>query len=213
MYRWNERLLLAIAAVSTALFIALGLLVAWRSPLPGETAAVELAQRPGWFEPIAEFFEGPVDEWGIPIILVAAAFVATLRWRRWDFGLLFLLTQAISPLNRPLKVLFDRERPTEADGGILLRSMSDTMAYPSGHAFLAMLAFGMLAAFAWHFTSGWQRAAAMAVLTVLLFLAGVSRMALGVHWPTDVLGGFLLGVACIALLIAFIQRAARSIAR
>lgn len=214
MRPWNERTLLIVAAVSSVLFVALGLLTAWQSPLPGEVAAVELSQRPGWFEPIAQFFEGPLDDWGIPIILVAAAFVATFRWRRWwDYGLLFMLCIAVAPLNRPMKVVFDRQRPTEADGDIILRSMSDTMAYPSGHAFAAMLCFGVLAAFAWHFTGGWQRTAAVAVLAVLLVLAGISRMALGVHWPTDVLGGFLFGVACIALLIAIIQRAAGTTAR
>lgn len=209
MTHWNERTLFTVAAVSALLFVALGLLTAWQSPLPGEVAAVELSQRPGWFEPTAQFFEGPLDEWGIPIILVGAAFVATFRWRRWDYALLFLLCTAVSPLNRPLKVVFDRDRPTEADGDILLRSMSDTMAYPSGHAFAAMLCFGVLAAFAWRFATGWQRVAAVVSLAMLLLLAGLSRMALGVHWPTDVLGGFLLGMACIALLFAFVQRAAR----
>jgi undecaprenyl-diphosphatase len=213
MTQWNERTLLAVAAVSMALFVGLGLLVAWQSPLPGEIAAVELSQRPGWFEPIAEFFEGPVDEWGIPFLLMAAALVAVFRGRRWDYGLLFLLCLAVSPLNRVFKVIFDRERPADADGDIVLRSMSGTMAYPSGHAFLAMLGFGVLAAVAWRFTKGWQRVAALIMLAAFLLLAGLSRMALGVHWPTDVLGGFLLGIACIALLIAIIQRAARPAAR
>ena len=212
MHHWDERRLLNVAAISAVLFVALGLLTEWQSPLPGEVAAIELMQRPGWFEPIAQFFEGPLDAWGLPFIVVTGALVAVFR-RRLDYVMLFVLAQAVTPLNLLFKVIYGRERPTEASGEIVLESFSSTAAYPSGHSLAAVLCFGVLGFIAWRHTGGTTRIATVAAMALVVLLAGYARMALGVHWPTDVLGGFLLGVACIALLIAFIQRAARPTSR
>ena len=212
MHHRDERRLLNFAAISAILFALLGLLTEWQTPLPGEVATIELVQRSGWFEPIAHFFEGPLDAWGLPFIVATGALIAIFR-RRLDYVMLFVLAQAAAPLNLLFKVIYGRERPSEANGEIALESFSSTADYPSGHSLAAILCFGVLGFIAWRHTSGAPRIAAVAALAVLVMLAGYSRMSLGVHWPTDVLGGFLLGVACIALLIAFVQRAARPTAR
>lgn len=79
--------------------------------------------------------------------------------------------------------------------------------YPSGHSMLAPLVFG-LGAIAW--TMPWRSAAArVAALTLVALLAlviGVSRVYLGSHYPSDVIGGLLLGTAWSALSVMWWER-------
>ena len=97
------------------------------------------------------------------------------------------------------KLLVDRPRPEDA---ALTATFS---AFPSGHATRAMV-FGLLLTWLlarWR-RSGWRYAAA-GVVMVLAVGVGLSRVVLGVHWPTDVVGGWLLGAAWFAAVILILR--------
>ena len=122
------------------------------------------------------------------LLLVALLAIPTRRPWGWPgVALLLLGSTFANALSGLLKHGFARPRPAFVPHLDPIYNF----AYPSGHATSAaatyLLAFLMMRG---HAAWGWQAAAlAMMVLT------GVSRVLLGVHWPTDVLGGWMWGSA------------------
>jgi membrane-associated phospholipid phosphatase len=98
-----------------------------------------------------------------------------------------------------VKLIVDRPRPpasTEIEAFITAAS------YPSGHTVRAVLIAGLIvAAVGWHGRRGLMRFLASIVGIAFVALVGLARIASGQHWPTDVLGGLLLGVAWLAVCI------------
>ncbi|WP_052709077.1 phosphatase PAP2 family protein [Streptomyces sp. NRRL S-495] len=89
---------------------------------------------------------------------------------------------------------FGRPRPPAADWAFTAHDF----AFPSGHAFTAALSAGLLALAVTRARPGAARAAATAA-AVFAVLIGCTRVYLGVHWPLDVLAGWLLAAAWLAL--------------
>jgi undecaprenyl-diphosphatase len=106
-------------------------------------------------------------------------------------------TMAVGGLLSPaIKLLVGRDRPDLLDP--VARAAG--FAFPSGHALNATLAAGVLLLVALPFTRG-RRGSRWALWAAAVCLAGVtglSRIALGVHWTSDVVGGWLLGAAVVA---------------
>ena len=101
-----------------------------------------------------------------------------------------------------LKLLFSRLRPP---GHQEIAVLVDTYSFPSGHATGSMVAYGLLALVAWHLLpQPWALVAAMACAAIILFV-GISRVYLGVHFPSDVLAGWLLGAIAVGLIIFVIK--------
>ncbi|MEU4774160.1 phosphatase PAP2 family protein [Micromonospora sp. NPDC023644] len=105
------------------------------------------------------------------------------------------VTMAVGGLLSPLlKLLVGRPRPdlpepvAEAPG----------MAFPSGHALNAALAAGVLLVVFLPHARPVARRVVWAAALLLALVTGFSRVALGVHWTSDVLAGWLLGVAVVA---------------
>jgi undecaprenyl-diphosphatase len=75
--------------------------------------------------------------------------------------------------------------------------------FPSGHSLLSAVTYGLVALVVWRsrLPTGVRRAVVVA-LVVLVFLIGLSRIALGAHYPSDVLAGWLAGAAIVATVAA-----------
>ncbi len=102
---------------------------------------------------------------------------------------------ASSGLNSFLKVTFHLPRPYWFDARVKALSAETSYGMPSGHAMSATSAWGFLAL---QLNRWWTWAAAL----LLIFLISLSRLYLGVHFPTDVLGGWLGGAVVLALFAA-----------
>lgn len=121
-------------------------------------------------------------------IIVAMLTIALWRWWGWGSALAMGLTTLASAFTSEiLKAYFARVRPDLVPQLDIIHNA----AYPSGHAnnaAVVYILFIMLVPQARH--PGWQALAA-----VMILLTGLSRIMLGVHWPTDVIGGWMLGTA------------------
>lgn len=130
---------------------------------------------------------------GTTVLAVLALCVAGwLAWRReWQHAVLVGVATGGAGLLVPLlKNLVDRPRPPVVDRLMVETSWS----YPSGHSLGATAVLGVLTMVAVARLS--QRLARVAVVAagvLLIVMIGVSRLYLGVHWPSDVVAGWLVG--------------------
>jgi len=132
--------------------------------------------------------------------IVLAVVVVWLLWRRLPRLALFVVITAAgsSLLNGVVKTSVHRLRP------VLTHPVAHEsgLSFPSGHAQAAIVGYAvLLLVFLPILHGGWRRVAV--VLAVLMVLAiGFSRIALGVHYVSDVVGGYVLGAAWVAAMAA-----------
>lgn len=129
---------------------------------------------------------------GGKVILIFGVLFATLfslkHHKREAVLFLFILTMAVV-INISLKNLTQRPRPNISP----LVSLQD-YSFPSGHAMNSFVFYTTLSYYIYHFTKSKKLAAAgAAASTSLILLIGISRIYLGVHYPTDVIAGYLMG--------------------
>lgn len=138
---------------------------------------------------------------GLPFTLGSAAIVTIyLLWRRQRAAALLLIAVVLGErlLVDELKDWIGRARPE-------LEVLPSSLAYPSGHAANSMTAFLAIALIAVPppYT---RRAAGLAI--ALSLLIGLTRVVLGVHWPSDVVGGWALGLMAAGLAVIVGRRSA-----
>lgn len=201
---WLEvRFLGAIAAIASSLWLFIEIAEA---VVDGETGKVDTA--------ILMFFRSPVDpaqpfgtEWlrefvrdisglGSPGVLglLVAAMIIFLLFSEKRKAALFVLLATLSGglVSILLKEVFGRPRPDLVPHSSLVYSTS----FPSGHAMLSAVVYLTLGAMvARVIPSRWLKAYVMGIAATLTILIGVSRIYLGVHWPSDVLAGWAAGAS------------------
>lgn len=145
---------------------------------------------------------------GEPTILVSAGFfvAAWLWWKRHHrlaiiLLLIVLIGRGVSELQ---KYWIVRARPDLEPHLVLVKTSS----FPSGHAASSMI-FYLSLALALTVDTRWHRIAAAAAI-LLSFLIGTSRVMLGVHWPSDVVGGWAFGMLWVLLTLRLSERLFRT---
>ncbi|TAJ27813.1 MAG: phosphatase PAP2 family protein [Bosea sp. (in: a-proteobacteria)] len=144
---------------------------------------------------------------GLFFMTTAAALALWLCGHRpLAIGLVISVLSALVVSNG-LKIAIGRDRPDI----VTHEALTFTASFPSGHAFLSTVTMLSIAGFIGLSSKRADIARLCLVLAwVMIVLIGLSRLYLGVHWPTDVLGGWLLGVAWASLVTAWIGRWAAS---
>lgn len=138
-------------------------------------------------------------------LIVAAYYLYRRLWLHLAVWLAALAGGEL--LNLGLKQYFSRPRPVFADPLVVEAFYS----FPSGHAMLSMIAYGLLAYFVVvQLRRRRLKALVITLALVFIFMIGFSRLYLGVHFFSDVLAGFLAGgawlFACIAVMSYIQQR-------
>jgi undecaprenyl-diphosphatase len=191
----SATLILGIVAAALALLV-----FSWlgREVVTGVTPAMDEQLRtalhtyasPGMtqFMIVVSRFGGP--SWLVPIGIALALAFLLHGWRRGALLIIITLSGA-GLLNTLLKHTFGRTRPEAFFDYPLPLSES----FPSGHAIFAASVFGGLAVLLSDRISSKQvQALVWVVAVVLILLVGISRVYLGVHYPSDVLAGYAVAV-------------------
>jgi membrane-associated phospholipid phosphatase len=130
-------------------------------------------------------------QWGVvPVdIALTIGLLIARRWREATFAGVSFAGSAL--LNMATKQFFQRDRPT------LWESIAPehTFSFPSGHAMGSATLAMVVVLLCWHTRWRWL---AVALAGSFALLVGISRIYLGVHYPSDILGGFAAGIAWVS---------------
>jgi undecaprenyl-diphosphatase len=151
--------------------------------------------RAGALDVLLEILTAP-GSWWFRVVVFLPVLVLLLRRRLWwTSAWLATAVLLIGPVTELLKELFGRVRPDFEGGGARLESLS----YPSGHSSGIATLVTVAIVLAWPLLARRSRQWCLVIGGILVVLVGMTRMWLGVHFLSDVVGGWALGVACTLL--------------
>lgn len=207
--RWmgSRRWWISLCVVALIAFVVLAIAAHANSVLPADVGFTTDLQRihRAAFHRLMVLISAPgYPPWAE--IIEAAGIVALVLLRRRLEALFLALTLLADGGAALIKVIVARPRPSPKLVEVLLRLGS--FSFPSGHVVHFMVFYGFLAyvlVTCWR--SSWPRNLVLAICVALICLVGFSRIYLGEHWLTDVIGGYLFGGAFLVGLIAVYRRA------
>lgn len=160
-----------------------------------------IQQWPDWIRPImylVTFIGQPIFTIGIGVAVILFA------WTKMNMRLLIsgVSVIAVFYIGSFVKLLLQRERPLT---DYVMHMRFETYSLPSGHAVGSTVAYGLLAYLGWQIIPQPWNYVVTGLLVILIILIGISRVYLGAHFPTDVVAGWMLGLAGLAFIIFVIH--------
>ncbi len=149
--------------------------------------------------PIAKF----ITNFGGAIFLIGLTVLLIILIKNKKIGLsIFANLVIITGLNQLLKRILQRPRPTE------FRIVEETgYSFPSGHSMVSMAFYGYLIYLIYKYAKNkYIKWSLIVLLSCLIVGIGTSRIYLGVHYTSDVLGGFLISVSYLVIYISAVNK-------
>ncbi|TFV89662.1 phosphatase PAP2 family protein [Blastococcus sp. CT_GayMR16] len=139
---------------------------------------------------LLEVLTAPGTSWFRAVVFLPVLVLLLRRRLWWTSAWLATAVVLVGPVTSLLKEYFGRVRPDFSEGGARL----DSLSYPSGHAsgIATLVTVGLI--LAWPLLAARPRRWALAGGIALVLLVGLTRMWLGVHFLSDVVGGWAFGV-------------------
>jgi len=185
-------------AIALASLVALGVLttaVAQNLVIPFDQPLLTFALSLGALQPLWDFISFVGNYPMIPIAIAFVIWLIVIKRRREAVLVIVLLALATGG-SELVKALVARPRPLGSAPGI----PGVIYSYPSGHAFEDLIIFGMMSLRLWRSSKPfWLRALAVVLTAAEVALISVARVALDLHYPSDVLAGLLSGLAVLGL--------------
>ncbi len=136
------------------------------------------------------------------IVIMLGIVLLLVKSLRNKYGVKFAIAALSSTaLYQGMKYIFQRPRPD-----IALRLIEESgYSFPSGHSMNCLVSYGILAYLLLRYCENRKLAKLLSIgLGLIIILIGLSRVYVGVHFPTDVIGGWSLGIAVlVAMMYAF----------
>ena len=199
----RQRLLWGLVLLLGILSLFAALEPRWPGDLPGMRSLQSLGNRG-----LDAFMEG-ISSLGDLRLSAAMLAGAVLLWgilRRLREALLVLLTPVGVGLAWALKIWVDRPRPS-LEWGIEIAQEEGGSSFPSAHVVHITVFAGLLFYLVTiHVKRAWLRIPLQALLAVPILTTGASRVYRGAHWPSDVIGGYVLGAIGLLLLLGLYHR-------
>ena len=149
--------------------------------------------------PIAKF----ITNFGGTIFLLVLTITLFILIKNKKIGFsIFLNLVIITMLNQLLKRILQRPRPTE------FRIIEETgYSFPSGHSMISMAFYGYLIYLIYKYVQNkYVKWIFIIILSILICSIGISRIYLGVHYTSDVLGGFFISISYLVIYISLVNR-------
>ena len=149
--------------------------------------------------PIAKF----ITNFGGAIFLIVVTIVLFILIKNKKIRLsIFANLVIITILNQLLKRILQRPRPTE------YRIIEETgYSFPSGHSMISMAFYGYLIYLIYKYAKNkYIKWISIVLLSILICAIGISRIYLGVHYTSDVLGGFLISISYLIIYISAVNK-------
>lgn len=180
---------------------ALSIAAHWLSPFPGDLSLMLRFQsfNSSAFLWLMEKVTLLPQGWEAFVFVIICALIV---WRSigTPHAIMTVVAGVTIFLDEALKMAVGALRPTSALVKVWVSLTNN--GFPSGHAFYAMLVLGLMAYFVWTYMKRKVfREVLFAFIVLFIILIGVSRIYLGAHWPSDVLGGYLWGATFLTFFI------------
>lgn len=214
-------------STTTPFYTSLNFLISMLLLLPFGLFAFGVAQQSEWLNSFDRFFASPIlvnrsaikttfyslitDLGGtfcvfLLTILVSLYFILRKKDFKTAYWFIFNVALGAGLLNQLVKFLFQRTRPT-----IEHLVLQDGYSFPSGHSMASLICYGGIAFLIIQFLSKtWIKWIVGLLAALLIIVIGISRIYLGVHFPSDVIGGFCLAGSWLLLSTAFYSNKIRS---
>ena len=134
------------------------------------------------------------------IVLNVLLFIFIILKKKYKLLIIVLSSISSVIINNLVKIIVKRERPD-----YLRMVMEKSYSFPSGHAMISVLFFGSIIYLVNKHNLKYKKLITFSLSTFIL-LIGISRIYLGVHYLTDVVGGYLLGFIVLFLIICLFER-------